>query len=97
MIPSTQHSTIGSHQPIPQPKLVHSPDICPSPDDPPQDVDKSHLSESTSTSTNLDETCSLDTSYDHLLHLDCPSLSCELQEPQVFQVLKVLKLNFPLF
>ena len=45
VIPSTQHSTIGNHQPIPQPKPVHFPDICPSPDDPPLDVDKSHLSD----------------------------------------------------
>ena len=80
VIPSTQHSTIGNHQPIPQPKPVHSPDIGPSPDDPPQDVDKSHLSESTSTTTNLNESCSLDTSCDHLLHLDSPSLSSELQD-----------------
>ena len=80
MISSTQHSTIGNHQPIPQPKPVHSPDICPSPDDPPQDVDKSHLSDSTSTSTTLNETCFLDTSCDHLLHLDSPSLSSELQD-----------------
>ena len=27
VIPSTQHSTIGNHQPFPQPKPVHSPDI----------------------------------------------------------------------
>ena len=49
MIASTQHSTIGNHQPIPQPKPVHSPDICPSPEKPSQDVDKSHLSNSTGT------------------------------------------------
>ena len=48
------------------------------PEDPPQDVDKSHLSDSTSTTTNLNETCSLSTSRDHLLHLDSPSLSSEL-------------------
>ena len=59
---------------------VHSPDISPSFDDPPQDVDKSHLSDSTSTTTNLNETCSLDTSCDHLLHLDSPCLSSELQD-----------------
>ena len=42
-------------------------------------MDKSHLSESTSsTTTNLNETCSLDTSCDHLFHLDSPSLSSEL-------------------
>ena len=43
-------------------------------------MDKSHLSDSTSTTTNLNETCSLNTSCDHLLHLDCPSLSSELQD-----------------
>ena len=80
VIHSTQHSTNGNHQPIPQPKPAHSPEICPLPDDPPQDVDKSHLSESTSTTTNLNETCSLDTSCDHLLQLDSPSLSSELQD-----------------
>ena len=43
-------------------------------------MDKSHLSDSTSTTTNWNETCSLDTSCDHLLHLDSPSLSSELQD-----------------
>ena len=66
--------------PNPQSQSVHSPDICPSPDDPPQDEDKSHLSASTSTTTNLNETCSLDASCDHQLHLDSPSLSSELQD-----------------
>ena len=37
-------------------------------------MDKSHLSESTSTTTNLNETCSL------VLHLDSSSLSSELQD-----------------
>ena len=83
------HSTICNPEPNPsfvldkpnlQSQPVHSPDICPSPDDPHQDVDKSHLRKSTSTTTNLNETCSLDTSCDHLLHLDSPSLSSELQE-----------------
>ena len=53
------------------------------PDDPPQDVDKSHLSDSTSTTTNLNETCSLNTSGDYLLHLDSPSISSELQDNTV--------------
>ena len=48
-------------------------------DDPPQNVDISHLSNPTSTTTNLDETYPLDTSCDHLHHLDSPSLSSELQ------------------
>ena len=77
------HSTICNPEPkpsfvldTPNPKSqsVHPSDISPSPDDPPQDMDKSHLSNLTSTSTNLNETCSLDTSCDHLLHLDSPSL-----------------------
>ena len=85
------HSTICNPEPKPsfildtpnpQSQPVHSPDICPSPDDPPQDVDKSHSSESTST-TNLNETCSLDTSCDHLLHLDSTSLSSELQHNSI--------------
>ena len=49
VIPSTQHSRIGNHQPISQPKPVQSPDIGPSPEKPSQDVDKSHLSDTTST------------------------------------------------
>ena len=39
-----------------QSQPVHSPDICPSPDYTAQDMDKSHLSDSTSTTTNLNET-----------------------------------------
>ena len=50
------------------------------PDDPPQDGDKPHLSVSTSTTTNLNETCSLDTSCDHLLCLDSPSHSSDQQD-----------------
>ena len=46
------------------------------PDDPPQDVDKCHLSPI----ANLDITCSLDTSCDHFLHLDSPSHSSEPQD-----------------
>ena len=42
----------------------------PLPKDPPQDVDKSHLSDSTSTTTNLSEMFSLNTSSDHLLHFE---------------------------
>ena len=49
-------------------------------DDPPQNVDISHLSDTNSTTTNLDKTYPLDTSCDHLLHLDSPSLSSELQD-----------------
>ena len=49
------------------------------PVDPPQNVATSHLEDPISTTTNLDESCPLDTSCDHLLHLDSPSLSPELQ------------------
>ena len=44
------------------------------PDHPPQDLDQSHLCDSTSTTTNLNGTYSLNTSCDHLLHLDSSSL-----------------------
>ena len=60
------------------------------PDDQPQNVDISHLSDPTSSTTNLDETYPLDTSCDHLLHLDSPSLSSELQDNQVLIVLKLI-------
>ena len=81
------HSTICNPEPKPsivletpnpQSQPVHSPDIHSSPEKSSQDVDESHLSDSTSTTTYLNETCSLDTSCDHLLHLDSPSLSSEL-------------------
>ena len=49
-------------------------------DDAPQNVDISHLSDPTSSTTNFDETYPLDTSCDHLLHLDSPSLISELQD-----------------
>ena len=49
-------------------------------DDPHQNVDISHLNDTTRTTTNLDETYPLDTSCAHLLHLDSPSLSSELQD-----------------
>ena len=83
------HSTICNPEPkpsfvldtpSPQSQPVHFNDICRSLDDPPQDVVKSHLSNFTSTTTNLNETCSLDASCEHLLHLDSPILSSELQD-----------------
>ena len=89
MVNPNPHSTICNPKPKPsfvldtpnpQSQPVHSPDFFSSPDDPPQDVDKSHLSDSTSTTINLNEKCSLDTSCDHLLHLDSPSLPSELQD-----------------
>ena len=49
------------------------------PDEPPQNVATSHLEDPISSTTNLDEACPLDTSCDHQLHLDSPSLSPELQ------------------
>ena len=48
--------------------------------DPPHNVDKPHLSASISTITNLDVTCTLDTSCDQLLHLDPPSHSSDQQD-----------------
>ena len=83
------HSTICNPEPKPsfvldtpnpQSQPVHSAEICPSPDDAPKDVDKPHLSDSTKNTINLKETCSLDASCDHLLHLDSPSLSSELED-----------------
>ena len=53
-------------------------------------MDESHLSDSTSTTTNLNETCPLDTSCDHLLHLDSPSFHLNYKTTQL---LKILKLN----
>ena len=50
------------------------------PVDPPQNVTTSHLRDPISTTTNLDEACPLGTSCDHMLHLDSPSLSSELQD-----------------
>ena len=47
--------------------------------EPPKNVTTSHLKDPTSTTTNLDEACPLDTCCDHLLHLDSPSLSSEPQ------------------
>ena len=48
-------------------------------------MDESHLSDSTSTTTNLNETFSLDTSCDHLLHLDSSNLSSELQDNSIVE------------
>ena len=50
------------------------------PVDLPQNVATSHLRVPISTTTNLDEACPLDTSCDHWIHLDSPSLSSELQD-----------------
>ena len=49
------------------------------PDEPPQNVATSHLKDPISCTTYLDEAYHLDTSCDHLPHLDSPSLSSELQ------------------
>ena len=50
------------------------------PDEPTQNVVTSHLDDRFSTMPNLDEACPLDTSCDHLLHMDSHSLSSELQD-----------------
>ena len=50
------------------------------PDDPPQNVDKPHLSASISTITHLDVTCTLVTPCDQLLHLNPPSHSSAPQD-----------------
>ena len=71
--------------PHPQSQPLHFPDICSSPEKSSQDVDESHLSDSASTTTSLNETCSLDTTCDHLLHLDSPSLSSELEENSIVE------------
>ena len=57
----------------------------PKPDDPPQDVDKFHPSVSSSTTTILNDTCPLHTSYEHPLHLDSPSLSSEPQDNSIVE------------
>ena len=58
---------------------------------PPQDVDRPHLNVSTSTTTNLSETCSLDTSCDQLLHLDPPSHS---SDPQDISIVENVEIDF---
>ena len=49
------------------------------PDETPQAVDKSHLRVSTNFTTNLNDTCPLDASCEHLPHLDTANPSSELQ------------------
>ena len=61
------------------------------PDDPPQNVDKLHLSASISTITNLDVTCTLDTSCDQLLHLDPPS---QLSDPKDISSVENVEIEF---
>ena len=48
--------------------------------EPPKNVATSHIKDPTSTTTNLDEACPLDTSCDHWIHLDSSSISSELQD-----------------
>ena len=50
------------------------------PDDPPKNMDKPYHSDSINVITNLDVTCSLNSSYDHLLHLYSPNHSSEPQD-----------------
>ena len=72
--PSTAYMRFPIHLELaPHKKCIKS-------DDPPQNVDMSHLSDPTSTTTNLDEIFPLDTSCGHLLHLDSHSLSSEPQD-----------------
>ena len=71
-----------THTPITVPTTIHTSVIKKGikPVDPPQNVATSHLRDPISTTTNLDEAYPLGTSCDHLLHLDSPSLSSELQD-----------------
>ena len=65
------------------------------PDDPPQNINKPHLRSSINTTTNLDVTCTLDTSCDQLLHLDPPSHS---SDPQDFSSVENVEIEFlPVF
>ena len=48
-----------------------------------------HLRDPTSTTTNLDEPYPLDTSCDHLLHLDSPSLSSEPQDNSIVDSVEI--------
>ena len=50
------------------------------PDKPPKNVAISHLKDPISSTTNLDEACPVDITYDLLLCLDSPSVSSELQD-----------------
>ena len=59
------------------------------PDEPPQNVGTPHLKTPISSITNLDEACSLDTSCDHLLHLDSPSLSSESQNNSIVDSVEI--------
>ena len=90
MIPSTQHSTTGNHKPIPKPEPVHSPDICPSPEKLSQDVDKSHLSDSTSSTHSLHETVLWIPQVTICFVWILPAFHLNYKTPQV---LKVLYLN----
>ena len=59
----------------------------PSPDNSPQDVDKScHLSDSISTTDSLDESSTLSAPDDHLLQLDSTSPSFQLQDTSSVEV-----------
>ena len=74
------------------------------PVNPSEDVDKPHLNVSTSTTTNLNETCSLGTSCDQLLHLDPPSHSSDPQDISSVENVEIeflpefeVQLNLPTF
>ena len=66
--------------------------MCPAPDNPPQDVDKScHLSDSTNTTDSLDESSTLSGQDDHVLQLDSTSLSSQLQDTYSVEIEFVLE------
>ena len=83
---SSPSSPIQSSVNSPEPQKLamvhfHFHDNYPSPDNPPQDVDKScHLSDSTSTTDSLDGSSTLSAPDDHLLQLDSTSPSFQLQD-----------------
>ena len=68
--------------PITVPTIIQTSVIknCFKPDEPPQNVATSHLEDPISTTTNLDEAYTLDTSCELLPILESPSLSSELQD-----------------
>ena len=74
--------TDPNHTPITVPTTIHASFIkkCITPDEPPKSMATSHLNDPISTTTNLDDACPVDTTYDLLLHLDSPSVSSELQD-----------------
>ena len=93
LVNAQKHSTFGNPKPKPssvvgksnpQPQQIHFHDNYPSPDNPPQAVDKScHLSDSTSTTDSLDESSTLNAPDDHLLQF---SFSSQLQDTSSVEI-----------